>query len=94
MIKVGMVTITVAAVTCPQNISNCPLKNEILTVAVLHASFVFRVRDKRNSFHAPIKVIIAEVNIPGVARGNIILKKVFILDEPSIMADSSISLGI
>ena len=89
-----MVTNIVAAVTCPQKISNCPLKNEILTVAVRQASFVFKVSERRNSFQAPIKTIIAAVKIPGAASGKTILKKVLSLDEPSMVADSSISFGI
>jgi hypothetical protein len=55
---------------------------------------VLKTSAKRNSFHAAINVRMAVVNIPGVARGIIILKNACIGVAPSTFADSSSSKGI
>ena len=92
-IKIGIVAITQTAEICPNLHDSVLLKAAISSGKVLAASRV-STRANRNSFHAKMKQRMAVAIIPGAARGMIILNKAPNLVDPSIIADSSISVGI
>ena len=92
----GIVMMTPAAICVPNGVLNCedPVNFDSITVAGCIFGSLIIVTATRNSFHAPMKTMMAVVKIPGVASGRMILRNACGGVQPSTMADCSSSSGI
>ena len=96
MMTSGSVMMTPAAIWEPKGVSNwdSPVNFDSSTVAGCMEGLTIIVTATRNSFQAPMKMMMAVVKMPGAASGRMTLRNAWPGVHPSTMADCSSSWGI
>ena len=91
----GIQDITQHAQSAPQSVNSTKLSlNSFSPTLSVRIFWVFVIINGHiKLFHVPMKVNIAKVTMAGVLEGRIILKNVSAMLQPSILAESSSSLG-